>query len=561
MDNNQNNSGVTEVTPIQYNSVNNQINSYQQNNNIIPPQPPTNIPPTKKSNKLPIIITLVVIIIIVLLGYKFLVKDKTNNHTLEQIKYSTSFFLKNKSGKYALFTDEGQNLTGFVFDYAYEFVNGTTLVRKDKKSGIIDTNGKMIVDFDKYEYLSKENGIYKATTSDNKDYIINSQGKVLFGNEEAQNMELQSSNWSDIYTILKDTKNSLYRILDNEGKTILSFPINSSLRDKPYMENHQDYTLIFYNNKNYIISPIAGQEIISFDSEERYKISYVSDDKQLAIIYSDTQGSNKANYKFIKNGKLYDLSDKCERISISDNNLICENTSEKYLIDDKINIGIKISDKAYKDNNSYVMDNAETFNGVDFYNNNTITKNVSCRVLKDTGYVKSGLYILRTYNSTPCNTVSGTYEYYNSKGENAFGKSFKKAEAFDKNNLAEVSDDGTNYYLIDTTGNKVSQDYTQIYSTGDYYGVKNNGLYGLIDNKGKEIFECLYSRIEISVRNKKSYAIITTNDSKYIIYDLEKKSQIVELSKTPSFSDHYMYLTQNSKMQYYAYNGKLFYEE
>ena len=50
MDNNQNNSGVTEVTPIQYNSVNNQINSYQQNNNIIPPQPPTNIPPTKKSN-------------------------------------------------------------------------------------------------------------------------------------------------------------------------------------------------------------------------------------------------------------------------------------------------------------------------------------------------------------------------------------------------------------------------------------------------------------------------------------------------------------------------------
>lgn len=561
MDNNQNNSGVTEVTPIQYNNVNNQINSYQQNNNIIPPQPPTNIPPTKKSNKLPIIIALVVVIIIVLLGYKFLAKDKTNNNTLEQIKYSTSFFLKNKSGKYALFTDEGQNLTGFVFDYAYEFVNGTALVDKDKKSGIIDTNGKMIVDFDKYEYLSKENGIYKATTSDNKDYIINGQGKVLFGNEEAQNMELQSSNWSDIYTVLKDTKNSLYRILDNEGKTILSFPINSSLRDKPYMENHQDYTLIFYNNKNYIISPIAGQEIISFDSEERYKISYVSDDKQLAIIYSDTQVSNKTNYKFIKNGKLYDLSDKCERISISDNNLICEKASENYLIDDKINIGIKVNGKAYKDNNSYVMDNAETFNGVDFYNNNTITKNVSCRVLNDTGYVKSGLYILRTYYSTPCNTVSGTYEYYNSKGENAFGKSFKKAEAFDKNNLAEVSDDGTNYYLIDTTGNKVSQDYTQIYSTGGYYGVKNNGLYGLIDSKGKEIFACSYSRIEISINNKKSYAIITTNDSKYIIYDLAKKSQIAELPKTPSFSDHYMYLTQNSKTQYYAYNGKLFYEE
>ena len=70
-----------------------------------------------------------------------------------------------------------------------------------------------------------------------------------------------------------------------------------------------------------------------------------------------------------------------------------------------------------------------------------------------------------------------------------------------------------------------------------------------------------YSRIEISVHNKKSYAIITTNDSEYTIYDLAKKSQIVELSKTPSFSDHYMYLTQNSKMQYYAYNGKLFYEE
>ena len=127
------------------------------------------------------------------------------------------------------------------------------------------------------------------------------------------------------------------------------------------------------------------------------------------------------------------------------------------------------------------------------------------------------MYLLNTYYSRTCGTESGTYEFYKSNGEKAFEKSFKRAEVFDKNGLAKVSDDGETYYLIDTTGKKISQNYAKIYSDNGYYEVENNDLKGLIDKDGNTILECLYSRVDISEKNGTKYAELRLNDSKYIV--------------------------------------------
>ena len=170
------------------------------------------------------------------------------------------------------------------------------------------------------------------------------------------------------------------------------------------------------------------------------------------------------------------------------------------------------------------------------------------------------MYILGTYYSSSCGTSSGTYEFYNSKGENAFGKSFARADNFDKNGFAKVSDDKEKYYLIDTTGKKISDDFDNLSLYNNYYIVTKNNLKGILDKNGKQVLDCKYSDIDITEKQNKYYAKLSTTDSKYILYDISKKAEILKLESSPNFYDHYILITKDNNEQYYAYNGKLFYE-
>ena len=87
-------------------------------------------------------------------------------------------------------------------------------------------------------------------------------------------------------------------------------------------------------------------------------------------------------------------------------------------------------------------------------------------------------------------------------------------------------------------------------------------MYGLLDEKGKEIVPCKYSRIDITNKN---YAILETSDSKNIIFDLSKGKEILSLDDTESnvnLSKNYITTSLGGKTRYYSYTtGKLFYEK
>lgn len=75
----------------------------------------TNITPEKKENKsikkiILIIIALLVVGGVAIAGYKFFFKDKTSNEDFD-INATTSFFLQNADSKYALFNEDGKQLT------------------------------------------------------------------------------------------------------------------------------------------------------------------------------------------------------------------------------------------------------------------------------------------------------------------------------------------------------------------------------------------------------------------------------------------------------------------
>lgn len=516
----------------------------------------TQLSEKKKNNKIILIIIPIVIIAIVLL---LVSKKGKTTKTIDEVGYSPAFFLGNSENKYAVFNDDGKRLTDFVFEGASDFINGAAIVKKDNTYGLVNTNGKMTADFGKYSNISKAAGMFKVRTEEFKYYLINGNGEMLY---DLENKNLTTFIAEDSYSILEDNDSKTYKILNYEGKEIVSFPINESEEKDPASNVKDGYVSVFYNKKNYILDSISKKQIVSFDSDSHYCINDVKEDGKIITLNSCVgmfEKQDKTYYKFIKDGKLYDLTDKCEKVYYADNNLVCSNGYQKNILNSKNELGLDINGKAYTDSNNYAMLKNGSFNGVDFYNNGEVVKNVTCRNLKETGHI-DGLYILGTYFSRPCGTESGTYEYYNTKGENAFDKSFKFAEKFNENGLAKVSEDKQNYYLINKDGKKVTDDYSNITLNNEVYIVTKDNLKGLVDETGKELVKCEYTTINIMKKQNKKYAVLTSTDSKYTVYDIEAKKEILKSDTVPSLDVHYLTITKDGLRQYYTYNGKMFYE-
>ncbi len=518
---------------------------------------------SKNNNAKKIIIIVVSIFlagVIIFFATKLLFKDKINETVFGE-ENSPAFFLKNKDSKYALFSDEGKQLTEFIYTDVGSFKNGTADVQIDDEYGIINTSGKMTVPLGKYEYIFPENGLYKVSQDKNDTYIhnlINGHGKVLYNLDE---VELKSYIAAPIL-IIELKKDKKYKVLNAKGKEVLSFAM---VNDKePIVSEDNGFVSVFYNGKNWIFNKNAEKEIVAFDSEFAYCINgYPTDESLITLNTCGSGAPEKMAYKIVKNGKVYDKSNECSRVFKIQDTLICEKDNYKeYLLDSNLNITIERSKASYIDSDNYAVNNGTTSKGVDFYQNGKLVKNVPCKLLKTTSNkLNIDIYLLK--NDRSCDGKLNSYEYYKSNGEKLIDKSFYNANEFDLNGLAKVGDQASIFYLIDKTGNKVSGDYSNIYTHDGYYTMKNKELlWGILDKNGKEILPPKYLSIGIKDNNGKTYGLIETTDSKYIVYDLENNKELLNLDSKPNLDNsHYIKVSSNGKTQYYTYDGKLFYEE
>ena len=488
-------------------------------------------------------------------------KKKKTNQKVDGRKvetYNTTFFLKS-GNKYALFNEDGKQLTDFVFTSASNFTNGAALVKNETGVGVIGTNGKMIIDFGKYKYIYQEAGLYKATDENRNEVLINASGKVV---TDLKDKSLTTYIGVGSYSLLFDKNKNEYQVLNSNGDTLIKF--DKGTLDKPSSNVEKNFLSVYNGKTNYIVDLISGKEVLNFESDVHYCVNNASDDGNIITLNSCVgtfQRQEKTTYKFIKKGKLMDVSDKCDSINYSNNSILCYKDNKKYLLDDNNNVGINIDGIAYVDGEHYAKAKDGSFNGIDFYEKDNVVKNVSCRVMHEYGYSKSGYYILSTYFSTTCNTQSGTSEFYNVKGEKAFDKSFASVQQFDENGFARVSEDRKSYYLIDLKGNKVSDEYDNIFNRSNLYTATKDGKTGVLDSKGKVMLEPIYKQVDIYTEQGVKYIKLTTEDSKYVIYNADTKKEIITLEENPSFSTNYMSITKDGKKAYYTYSGKLFYTE
>lgn len=509
------------------------------------------------SKKMVLLVLMVISFVAIGTGVVLLLSDSSNQNGVTVV-HETTFFLKDSTGKYALFNEDGERITDFVYTSASSFVNGMAAVSQEDKMGIINSDAKMIVDFGKYDSITSKAGIYEVIDSDSKKYLINGNGKVLYN---LDNFDLKTYNSDVLYSILEDDDNGKYYVLNSKGEALKSFDISSNKEIST--SSLDNYISVSYNNKNYIFNSLTGDEVISFDDSESFCINKVSSDGSTLILNSCSSSNN--TYKLLVDGKLINVNTECDRVFYNQfDRLTCEKDNVEYLLDDNYKKSLAIASLSYEDDKNYAKNNRTGDNSVEFYNNGSLVKSVTCRTLRDASYIYNDLYLLGTDYSRSCGTEAGIYEFYNSKGEKVFDKTFVMAENYDFNGNAKVSEDDVNYYLMNSEGEQVSSLYDDINTVAilnGYYTVTKNNLKGIIDKTGKEVIEPAYRDINTYNINDTIYAVMVTNDSKNVVYDLTNKKEIVTVDGYARLGEHYIYTNNNSKQQYYSYkNGKMFHE-
>lgn len=500
-----------------------------------------------KNKRILALIIAIVVLIIGLILFLIFKEDKDDDYK-DAATYSESFFIRNSKGKYALYNKKGKALTKFIYTDASDFVDGAALITLDEEGySVINEKGKQIIALDKYSYIRDYKGLYKARKDGGYD-LLSSNGKVVLS---ASDLDVDSYGYNYPFALVEaDNK---YAVVAYDGKMYTSFDKKDDDTD-PSVDYEDLFASIFYENKNIILNLKTKKIIATINSNEQLCISGNTEDGKIVGLNTCSSSTEDDKHYLINNKNIIDLSKKCNSFSFAENDVICIADDEKYLLDvsnKKAEKSISIDAyTAYVDKKTYAKSDRNK-RTVDFYVNGKKKASLKDAVLNSTGKLDAPIYSVRK---------DFKYEYYDKNGEKLFDKAFVLANRFNENELAVVSENATDKFLINKKGEKVSNVYEYIYARDDVYEIRDNNLHGVLNSKGEEIIKPIYKRVSIYEINNELYAVLTTDENKYEFVELKKGKKLISTDKALLINEHYV-KTSDVKATYYLLNGEKIYEE
>lgn len=371
-------------------------------------------------------------------------------------------------------------------------------------------------------------------------------------------------------------------VYDYKGKDLFTFAADTNDREEPYALANKDYVSLNYKNTTYIFDVAQSKLLLTLQSERMYindvnsltageltLTSYNGKDYEYNYLHDVDDRDTARTYKFIKDGKVkYDKTTEnhYSDLSFEGNNVVFQDDGDVFVLDTDGNEALKVGHTIYQDYNNYVSLNSDT-RKADLYVDGSLKETFNCGYIQG-GYALWGIYLLdgcRDYG----NEVSVDKMFVTSNGARLNDKFYMYAFPFDENGYAVVTEDNRNYYLINTKGEKVSDDYSNDRSSTKIFAVEGTkNLYIGVDKDGREtIFEAggapLISGDSITAGSIKagSFAFIR-DDAKYIVYDLEKKSEVGTFDSKPFSMEYFFKVDDEHSEKYYSYTtGKVFYEK
>lgn len=459
----------------------------------------------------------------------------------------SSFFLENDKGYYSLFNKKGKQLIDYSFIRVNEFYNEVSKVKdKDSKYGIVNEKGKYIVKPGKYENIYQYGSLFKVE-EDSKYSLLNKDGKKII-----KKTDFNVETFTGIDSFIVVSYADKYIIYNYNGKKIYSFKMSKDTNiSNPSANELGKYGSVYYDGLTIIFNIASGKVMAKIDDDIGYCVNSTNEDESIISLksckswYEETED---IKYKVIIKNKLKDIKEKCNKLTLNDDILICTQDNARYMLNKKLEkVDIKVNDITYYNYNTYAI---KKDNNIQFIKNNKVKSTLKDAILADKGYTSQGIYL--TYKDDK-------YTYYNIKGKVLFKKSYKNATAFDSNGLAIVSEDEDKYYFINTKGKKVSPDFTTANIDGNYYTYSKDDLYGILSKEGKILVENKYSSVSIRGINDHYYVVGNLNDKEYELIDLETKRIVLKTNEPMILHDSYIItISKDNKTSYYTYKGKEF---
>lgn len=150
-------------------------------------------------------------------------------------KYFYRYYNNGRAIKYALIDISGNNSINEAYDYIGNY-DGVLLVSKNNKYGIIDADGKIIVDliYDDLQNHNVTNNYYFAQLN-GKAGVINSNGKIIIPIEYDCPEEPNEYDYFDYGNIIEDEK-VFFRLRLNNENVVLDDKNNALIKDKRNIE-------------------------------------------------------------------------------------------------------------------------------------------------------------------------------------------------------------------------------------------------------------------------------------------------------------------------------------
>lgn len=461
---------------------------------------------------------------------------------------------------YALYNTSGDRLTDYKYK-SYEEVSdiGYIVVNEEDQVGFINLKGKEVIPFGEYETLEAAGQMLYATAKVETKEETNEVKKTNDSDYMTDNLYVLNNKGKVLYTASEDTailksglpvllKNDEYTILYQDGEVLETTKEKVNFIDQ--YNNQQivvcyDNQTVYYDFENGKDEPLTT----TIEGKAQYKIM-ASDEISLksTILYDKTT----QNFVYVNRENQIIAQTKVKLTDVyydEGGNIIIKNGNELMVYNAK-NGPMKMN-SCYQSSYTYLNRSDVIYGPHEIYKDGEVVGELeNCQLYPAAQYVSSDIY--------PVYVKKTGFQYYNFDNELVIDKVYLEAEPFDSNSRAVVKIKEDGYSLIDETGKVVtSHYYTGIkYIGSSYYAVYNNeGKYGIINEKGEEIFQVEYTLLpeESFIRyDGKEYLILGKN-GRCFVYDIEDKMNVIfSVEGEIVFDDRGFFVVDK---EYYTFEG------
>lgn len=442
------------------------------------------------------------------------------------------FMFKNKYEKYALFNEEGKQLSDFLYEEEFfEYKNLVVLFSKDG-GAIYNKAGKKL-------YSGKEISSYKVIDnfyfkrSEIDSYLYDYRGEKL---KSYNPKEMKLIAFLDSYILIQNKQE--LNLLTEAEEFINVFKNEKIAEDIKVVETDK---LVAINNNgiNYIIDKEKQKTLSKLVNPDLPIYLEKRDDNYIYGFLTN----DEIVYHYYKNDKkLYELKDKKCSLNDRSNKLICYSEEENQS-------GIILSEKG----KSYALQNQNST--VSIFYNSKFLKAVNGILENKSNYY--GIY-------TIVNEEAGrkTYSFYKLNGEELLvDQNYSYAESFNSLGHLVVAKD-TKYFLLDKNGKKISDEYLNLIEferEGHVYYIANENTDEdriILNDQAKEIYKTKSKELEAKIIGDKLLILASETNSKKLDVITAKLGLVIK-EKTVNLKNNHIEVSKKDNYDYYTFEGKL----